>query len=231
MLPKLSRSEIAEKVNKVGFNVFPDLLLSGQKCKDMLSTLYEEFPDLFQSMSEIGPGAYGFSRAREGQPTPEQTFVLTPKGGTLTFSDPAFQGDDTLVKVTNSVMATLRRTYPVRRFPRVGRIVEVVHKWSEGHDPHSWLMDNFTVFRQPADDVLELNFRILYRTSGMNINTFFNPVRHRMTNDWGLQIVCDINNADTSADVTSEQVRTIVDFSTLYFPDRVFEFINGHVEP
>jgi hypothetical protein len=121
--------------------------------------------------------------------------------------------------------------FPLKRVPRFGRIIELIHDWEPDHpNPHDWLRENFTVFDPSSDDVHEVNFRLLYRTKGMNINTFLTPVRERNTGRWGLQIVCDTNNIDTSGDVSAELARSIVDFSTLYFPDRTFEFLNAHVE-
>ncbi len=230
MLPKLSQSEIVEKVNKIGFNFYPDLLLSKPKQEELLSVLYDKFPDMFQSAAEVGPGVLALVRSKAGLPQPEHSFVLTPKGGTLTFSDEFFQRDEFIYDVTVSTIEELRKLYPIRRIPRVGRIVEAVHRWSSEPSPHEWLIENFTVFKMGEDDISEVNFRFLFRSSGMNINTFFNPVRHRSTQDWGLQIVCDVNNIDTNKDMTPSAIRSVIDFSTLYFPDRTFEILNAHVK-
>ncbi|GAB4160174.1 MAG: hypothetical protein Kow00107_08420 [Planctomycetota bacterium] len=229
-MPKLSAAMIDEKVNKIGFNLFPDILPSQTKCKEVLSMLYDKHPDYFQGISEVGPNVFALTRAREGGAPPEHTLVITPKGGTLTYSDQDFQRDDFMKSVTCSTLDALRAAFPIRRIPRVGRIVETVLAWPEYDlQPNEWIRDNFTVFRADVDDVHEVSFKFLYRSNGMNINTIVNPVRHRKRDAWGLQIICDINNIDTSGNVTNEMVTSLIDFSTLYFPDRTFEFLNEHV--
>lgn len=227
---KLKSSMIDEKVNKVGFSLFPDILPSQPKCKEVLTALYDLHPDYFQSVQEVNPNVFALMRTRAGAP-PEQTLVITPKGGTLTFADAQYQRDDVMKRVVTDTLDNLRSVFPIRRIPRVGRIVESVLAWPEDEmDPNEWLIANFTVFEPGYDDVDEISFKVLHRSSGMNINTIINPVRHRQKDAWGLQVICDINNVDTTGDVSNDLVTSMIDFSTLYFPDRTFEFLNAHVK-
>jgi len=231
MLPKLSTERIISRIDKIGFGFYPDLRLVRARCEKVLEALYDAYPELFYSLTETSPGVFAFSRNDPSLPVPEHTLVLTPKGGTLTFVRPEFRRDDLMTEVALKVVGLMRELFPLKRVPRFGRIIELIHDWEPDHpNPHDWLRENFTVFDPSADDVHEVNFRLLYRTKGMNINTFLTPVRERNTGRWGLQVVCDTNNIDTSGDVSAELARSIVDFSTLYFPDRTFEFLNAHVE-
>ncbi|MDZ7816295.1 MAG: hypothetical protein U5N86_09945 [Planctomycetota bacterium] len=229
MLPMLSKDQIRQKINKIGFNLYPDILVTHDKCSEMLTGLYEAFPELFHRVNQLKPDVFALSRSVEGKPNAEHTLIVTPKGCTLTFSSEEFQRDSTMKSVTNEVIKKIRNAFPVKKIPRVGRIVELVLEWPPDNDPHVWMRENFTVF-DDSDDVDELNFRMLHRSAGMNINTIMTPVRHRQTSNWGLQIVCDINNSNMKTDIAADEVGSIIDFSTLYFPDRTFEFLNRHVE-
>jgi hypothetical protein len=237
--------QITQHVVKYGVDVRPTISISDDKAKlqDYCNRLIEQFPQAFETIV-FGPSQLRVQKTfvlAGDKRIDLPTFLLTGRGPVFTFPLRLFiDGVHNIDmpdrdKIFRKALEELRDTLADKRIPRVGVINELIFDTGEINSVQ--ILASSLKSDLWRERLKNLTIRLQTPTQDKNINLEIRPTFAKQAGKevleygenirFGLIVSIDINNLQTTNDITSAEINDILTFANEYVPDEIIKFLNN----
>jgi len=242
---QFDKDNISQHIVKYGVDMRP--LVSPEqdrtKLQDYGNWLVQQFPEVFETML-VGPRELRVQRTfllPNAKRIALPPFVLTGRGPVFTFPErlyidqPHELAIDDKDRIFRKAFDELRTRFAERAVPRVGVVHELV--FDTGFTDSLDVIASGFKSELWREKVKNLRLLLELPTEDKNIGVEIRPTRlQRMgppeptemqETKFGIIVNVDINNRQTSGDLTKAQITDILAFAGDYVPDELIKFLNN----
>ena len=242
---QFDKDKISQHIVKYGVDVRPVVSPEQDRTKlqDYGNWLVQQFPEVFETML-VGPRELRVQRTfllPNAKRIELPTFVLTGRGPVFTFPERLYIDQPhelTIVdkdKIFRKALDELRTRFAERAVPRVGVVHELV--FDTGFtDSLDVIASNFK-YELWREKMKNLRLFLELPTDEKNIGIEIRPTRlQRMgppepatvqETKFGIVVNVDINNRQTSGDLSKAEITDILAFAADFVPDELIKFLNN----
>lgn len=242
---QFDKDKISQHIVKYGVDVRPVVSPEQDRTKlqDYGNWLVQQFPEVFETML-VGPRELRVQRTfllPNAKRIELPTFVLTGRGPVFTFPERLYidQPHELAIvdkdKIFRKALDELRTRFVERAVPRVGVVHELV--FDTGFTDSLDVIASSFKYDLWREKVKNLRLFLELPTDEKNIGIEIRPTRlQRMgppesaaasETKFGIVVNVDINNRQTSGDLSKAEITDILAFAADYVPDELIKFLNN----
>jgi len=242
---QFDKDKISQHIVKYGVDVRPVVSPEQDRTKlqDYGNWLVQQFPEVFETML-VGPRELRVQRTfllPNAKRIELPTFVLTGRGPVFTFPERLYidQPHELAIvdkdKIFRKALDELRTRFVERAVPRVGVVHELV--FDTGFTDSLDVIASSFKYELWREKVKNLRLFLELPTEEKNIGIEIRPTRlQRMgppepdavpETKFGIVVNVDINNRQTSGDLSKAEITDILAFAADYVPDELIKFLNN----
>jgi len=242
----LTQSKIEDHIEKIGVDVVPVIehKLEEQRLFRLYQDLVGQRPNLFESLLKtpvdlqirkklVFPGKGEIDATTMGITQKGAVFMVPRK--VSVFDEQTSFGD--IIDIAITCIDIFKKNFPHKAIRRVGHVNEYIFTLgTERSVP--FLAERFTRITVPPNG--EINIRVNRPTDDHNRIIQLRPVVKKQLQSnipgidevkaYGLSVSVDFNNRDMSKDLSSDDIRAIIQASIQYNEKELYAFLNGGSE-